>query len=87
MLTVKIGLVKLALSSPSVNTLPPVAAAYQSIVSPAPAPVTLMFTVPGPQILSSTPTKLPVLGTLLTIAVTGILLELTHPVVLSLTSA
>ena len=50
-------MVKLAVAVPPVNTLPPVDAAYQSIVSPAPAPVTLIFTVPGPHILSSKATN------------------------------
>ena len=72
---------------PPAKTLPPVASAYQSIVSPAPTPVTLIFTVPGPQMLSSTPTNEPVVGTVFTLASTGILAELTQPLVAFLSSA
>ncbi len=49
-----LGVVKLVTPEPPDNTLPPVASAYQSIVSPAPA-LALMPTVPVPVLDPFTP--------------------------------
>ena len=65
---------------------PPEELAYQSITVPDSTPVTLKIIIPDPQTLSSTATKLFV-GIVFTFALTGILLELTHPVIVFLISA
>ena len=82
----KIGVVYKLVPMPPANTVPPLAAAYQSTVVPPAAPVTLKFTVPVLHLLAPTATK-SLLGNGLIVASTGILVELTHPVVLFLTSA
>ena len=86
MVEFKNGVVKFKVLLPPLKITPPEDASYQSTVSPTPAPVTLKFIVPEPQILSPIPIKL-LFGTELTIASTGILLALTQPVVLFLNSA
>ena len=80
------GVVNALVPVPPAKTEPPVASAYQSTVVPNAAPVTLIFTVPVLHLLAFTATKL-LAGNGLMVATTGILLELTHPVVLFLTSA
>ncbi len=51
------GVVNELVPLPPVNTVPPEAAAYQSTVVPAAAPVTLKFTVPVPHRSPLTATK------------------------------
>ena len=63
------------------RAVPPVAAAYQSMVSPAPG-VAEILTVPDPQ--REPLTAVGADGTALTVAVTAVLDELTQPVVVFL---
>ena len=66
------GVVKEVVPVPPVNTVPPEAAAYQSMVSPAPG-VALITTVPVPQRLAGPAVARA--GRVLTVAVTATRLE------------
>ena len=66
------------------NGTPPEAASYQSMVSPA-AGVAEMVTVPVPHLAAPVPVG--ALGIVLTVAVTGVRVADTHPVVVFLDSA
>ena len=69
---------------PPESTLPPLKAAYQSTVSPAPG-VAEIFTVPGPHIDPLVPTGAD--GNAFTVAVTAVLVEDPQPVVVFLDCA
>jgi len=71
------GVVNVVVPVPPLNTLPPVDAAYQSIVSP-PDTLALIFTVPVPVLVPSTP-AVGVDGKLFTVAVTESLAPVVHP--------
>ena len=79
-------MVKLVVPVPPVSTAPPDAAAYQSIVKPAPGAATEIATVPVPHLA---PFVAPVgaAGTAFTVAVTAVLVAETQAVVVFLTSA
>ena len=66
------------------NAVPPEAAAYQSIVSPAPG-VAEIVTVPVPHLELPAPDGAD--GTAFTVAVTAVLVAEIHPVVVFLASA
>ena len=66
------------------NAAPPDAAAYQSIVSPADG-VAVIVTVPVPHLDAPAPVGAD--GTVFTVAVTGVLVADTQPVVVFLDSA
>ena len=63
---------------------PPEAAAYQSIVSPAPG-VAVIVTVPVPHLAAPEPAG--AAGTVLTVATTAVLVAARHPVVVFLACA
>ena len=69
---------------PPVRTVPPVGAAYQSTVSPAPTLADIV-TVPVPHLELSVPVG--GLGTAFTVAVTAVLVADLHPEVVFLASA
>ena len=81
-----LGVVKLVVPEPPASTDPPEAAAYQSMVKPAPGAATEIFTVPVPHLA---PLVAPVgaAGIVFTVAVTCVLVADTHPVTVFLTSA
>ena len=76
------GVVKLF--EPVNNNVPPDAASYQSMVSPAPG-VAEIFTVPVPHL--ELPVPVGAAGTAFTVAVTVALVAETHPVVVFLACA
>ena len=76
------GVVKLF--EPASNNVPPDAASYQSMVSPAPG-VAEMVTVPVPHLEPTVPVG--AAGTAFIVAVTAVLVAATHPVVVFLASA
>jgi len=80
-----LGVVKEATPVPPVNTVPPDDAAYQSMVSPAPA-VAPSTTVPVPH-LDPSVTDVGPLGIEFTVAVTAVLVAEIQPVVAFLDSA
>jgi hypothetical protein len=80
-----LGVVKLLVPVPPVNAVPPVAAAYQSIVVPAGTPDTDNATVPVPQREPFTAVAVP--GSGFTVAVTALRVALTQPVVVLRVSA
>jgi hypothetical protein len=80
-----LGVVNDVVPVPPANTAPPVAAAYQSIVSPAPT-LADMTTVPVPHLEPLTG-LVGAAGTVFTVAVTATLVAEVHPVVVFLTSA
>jgi len=73
------GVVKLF--EPANNNVPPEAASYQSMVSPAPG-VAEMATVPVPHLEAPVPEG--AAGTAFTVAVTAVLVAEIHPVVVFL---
>ena len=77
---------KLVVPVPPASTDPPEAAAYQSMVKPAPGAATEIFIVPVPH---RTPSTGPVgaAGIVFTVAVTAVLVADTQPVAVVLTSA
>jgi hypothetical protein len=77
-----LGVVKLV--APVANAVPPEAAAYQSIVSPAPGVAEIM-TVPVPHLELAVPVG--ATGTGFTFAVTAVLVDEIQPVVVFLVSA
>ncbi len=77
-----LGVVKLVVPVPPDNTLPPVAAAYQSIVSPAPT-LALIPTVPVPDLEPFTP-DVGVDGNALTVTVIALVYAVSLPVVTAL---
>ena len=79
-----LGVVKEVTPIPPVNTVPPVEAAYQSMVSPLPG-VALNETVPVPQREPAVPVGAD--GTAFTVAVTAVLVADKQPVVKFLASA
>ena len=79
-----LGVVYDVVPVPPVRTVPPVAAAYQSTVSPAPT-LADMVTVPVPHL--ELPVPVGGLGIAFTVAVTGILVADTQPVVVFLVCA
>ena len=79
-----LGVVNDIVPVPPVRTAPPVAAAYQSTVSPAPA-LAVIVTVPVPHLELSVPVGR--LGTALTVAVTAVLVAEVQPVVVFLVCA
>ena len=79
-----LGVVNDVVPVPPARTAPPVAAAYQSIVSPAPT-VPDMITVPVPHLELFIPVG--EFGVGFTVAVTATLVAEVHPVVVFLTSA
>ncbi len=81
-----LGVVKLAVPVPPTNTLPPLDAAYQSMVSPALGAATEMDAVPVPQIVAPD-APVGVEGTEFTVAVTVVLVAEIQPEVLFLASA
>ena len=80
-----LGVVKEVVPVPPASTAPPVAAAYQSIVSPAPTLADIV-TVPVPHLAPSTG-LIGAAGIGLTVAVTATLVVEVQPVVVFLTSA
>ena len=80
-----LGVVNDVVPDPPVKTGPPDAAAYQSIVSPAPT-LADRFTVPVPHLDPSTG-LIGDDGGVFTVAVTATLVAEIHPVVVFLTSA
>ena len=78
------GVVNEFVPVPPANGLPPAAAAYQSVVSPAPG-VAEIATVPVPHLAPFVPVGRA--GTLFTVAVTGLLVAEIHVVVVFLASA
>ena len=79
-----LGVVKDVVPEPPAKTVPPVAAPYQSIVSPA-AGVAERVTVPVPHL--EAPFPVGGLGIGFIVAVTGVLVDKTHPVVVFLACA
>jgi hypothetical protein len=79
-----LGVVNDVVPVPPVRTAPPVAAAYQSTVSPAPT-LAEIITVPVPHLELSVPVG--GLGTAYTVAVTGVLVADIQPVVVFLVCA
>jgi len=79
-----LGVVNDIVPVPPVRTAPPVAAAYQSTVSPAPA-LAVIVTVPVPHLELSVPVG--GFGTALTVAVTAVLVAEVQPVVVFLVCA
>ena len=81
-----LGVVKVVVPVPPASTLPPEAAAYQSMVKLAPGAATEIFTVPVPHLA---PPVAPVgaAGRVFTVAVTAVLVAETQPVAVVLTSA
>ena len=79
-----LGVVKLVVPVPPARTAPPDAAAYQSMVSPAPG-VAEMVTVPVPHL--EAPVPVGATGTAFTVAVTAVLVAETQPVVVFLACA
>ena len=77
-----LGVVNDVVPVPPARTAPPVAAAYQSIVSPAPALADIV-TVPVPHLCPFTGLT-GAAGTALIVAVTGVLVADIHPVVVFL---
>ena len=75
-------MVKLVVPVPLVSTEPPVASAYQSIVSPEPT-LALIVTVPVPVLAPSTP-DVGADGNGLTVIVTALVYEVSAPVVTAL---
>ena len=77
-----LGVVKLSVPVPPARTVPPVAAAYQSIVSPVPT-VAVRLTVPGPHLAKGPVPATGAVGAALTVAVMGVLVvETQDPAVL-----
>lgn len=75
-----LGVVKLLVPVPPVSTVPPVAAAYQSTVTPV-GVTALINTVPGPQRDPGVP-AVGVLGMVLMVAVIGVLVaEVQEPAI------
>ena len=72
-----LGVVKLLVPIPPVNTAPPVAAAYQSIVVPVGTPDTDNATVPEPHLEPFTAVAVP--GSGFTVAVTALRVALIQP--------
>jgi hypothetical protein len=81
-----LGVVKLAVPVPPASGDPPVAAAYQSMVSP-PETVAVRTTVPGPHLSNGPAPTAGAAGTKLTVAVTGVLVADTQFVVVFFVSA
>ena len=79
-----LGVVKEVTPDPLVNTVPPLEASYQSIVSPEPG-VADIPTVPVPHLVPFVPEG--VAGNALTVAVTAVLVADTQPVVVFLAAA
>ena len=79
-----LGVVNDVVPIPPVRTVPPVAAAYQSTVSPAPTLADIV-TVPVPHL--ELPAGVGTLGIEFTVAVTGVLDADTQPVVVFLVCA
>jgi len=79
-----LGVVNDVVPVPPVRTVPPVAAAYQSTVSPAPT-LADIATVPGPHL--ELPAAVGTLGIEFIVAVTGVLDADTQPVVVFLVCA
>ena len=79
-----LGVVNDVVPVPPVSTVPPVAVAYQSTVSPAPT-LADMATVPVPHLELSVPAGGP--GTAITVAVTAVLVAEVQPVVVFLVCA
>jgi len=79
-----LGVVNDVVPVPPVRTAPPVGAAYQSTVSPAPT-LADIITVPVPHLELSVPVG--ELGTAFTVAVTGVLAADIQPVVVFLVCA
>ena len=77
-------MVKLVVPVPPARTAPPDAAAYQSMVSPAPG-VAEMVTAPVPHL--DPPVPVGAGGKAFTVAMTAVLVAATHPVVVFLASA
>ena len=79
-----LGVVKLVVPVPPARTAPPDAAAYQSMVSPAPG-VAEMVTVPVPHLAAPAPEG--AAGRAFMVAVTAVLVAETQPVVVFLACA
>ena len=81
-----LGVVKLVTALPPARTVPPVAALYQSIVSPVPT-VAVSVTVPGPHRVNGPAPATGAAGGAVTVAVIAVLVAETHPEVVFLVSA
>ena len=81
-----LGVVKLSVPVPPVSTVPPVAAAYQSTVSPVPT-VAVRDSVPGPHLVNGPVPATGATGAAVTVAVMAVLVVETQDPAVLLVSA